>query len=38
VGFLDPLRLAGAQRLAGKVLIDISNPLDFAAGHGRSRR
>jgi hypothetical protein len=26
------LRLAGAQNLAGTVLLDISNPLDFSAG------
>ncbi|MDO9497352.1 MAG: NAD(P)-binding domain-containing protein [Nocardioides sp.] len=29
---LDVLALAGAVRLAGKVLVDISNPLDFSAG------
>jgi predicted dinucleotide-binding enzyme len=29
---LDVLSLAGAQNLAGKVLVDISNPLDFSAG------
>ncbi|MEV6208192.1 NAD(P)-binding domain-containing protein [Kitasatospora sp. NPDC051914] len=27
---LDALRLAGAERLAGKVLIDVSNPLVFS--------
>jgi predicted dinucleotide-binding enzyme len=26
------LRLAGAAALAGKVLVDVSNPLDFSAG------
>ncbi|MEM9863281.1 MAG: NAD(P)-binding domain-containing protein [Myxococcota bacterium] len=26
------LELAGAERLAGKVLIDVANPLDFSAG------
>ncbi len=29
---LDVLTLAGAPALAGKVLIDISNPLDFSKG------
>jgi predicted dinucleotide-binding enzyme len=29
---LDALRAAGADRLAGKVLIDIANPLDFSRG------
>jgi predicted dinucleotide-binding enzyme len=29
---LDALRMAGAQNLAGKILIDISNPLDFSKG------
>lgn len=29
---LEVLGLAGADNLAGKVLIDISNPLDFSAG------
>jgi predicted dinucleotide-binding enzyme len=29
---LDALRLAGAGNLAGKVLIDVSNPLDFSKG------
>jgi predicted dinucleotide-binding enzyme len=29
---LDALRLAGAEQLAGKVLIDVSNPLDFSQG------
>ncbi len=29
---LDVLRLAGAENLAGKVLLDIANPLDFSAG------
>ncbi len=29
---LDLLAAAGADHLAGKVLIDISNPLDFSAG------
>jgi predicted dinucleotide-binding enzyme len=29
---LDVLHLAGAENLAGKVLLDISNPLDFSAG------
>ncbi len=28
----EVLRLAGADNLAGKVLLDISNPLDFSAG------
>ncbi|MCU0454096.1 MAG: NAD(P)-binding domain-containing protein [Bacteroidetes bacterium] len=31
-GTLDALRAAGAASLAGKVLIDISNPLDFSKG------
>ncbi|MFC5175401.1 NADPH-dependent F420 reductase [Nocardioides taihuensis] len=29
---LDVLRLAGAANLAGKVLVDIANPLDFSNG------
>ena len=29
---LEVLSLAGADNLAGKVLVDLSNPLDFAAG------
>lgn len=29
---LDALRLCGAEQLAGKLVIDISNPLDFSAG------
>ncbi|MBK8192881.1 MAG: NAD(P)-binding domain-containing protein [Lewinellaceae bacterium] len=29
---LDALNAAGAERLAGKVLVDISNPLDFSKG------
>ena len=29
---LDVLGLAGAENLAGKVVVDISNPLDFSAG------
>jgi predicted dinucleotide-binding enzyme len=29
---LDALNLAGAEQLAGKVLIDVSNPLDFSHG------
>ena len=29
---VDALRLAGADRLAGKVLIDVSNELDFSHG------
>jgi len=31
-GSLDVLTSAGAGNLAGKVLIDIANPLDFSAG------
>ena len=31
-GSLDTLKLAGDQNLAGKVLLDISNPLDFSKG------
>src|SRR5690242_1046835 len=31
-GALPALELAGADHLAGKVLIDISNPLDFSKG------
>lgn len=31
-GTLDALRAAGAGNLAGKVLVDISNPLDFSKG------
>jgi predicted dinucleotide-binding enzyme len=29
---LDALRLAGEQNLRGKILIDVSNPLDFSRG------
>jgi len=29
---VDALRAAGAQNLQGKVLIDVSNPLDFSRG------
>lgn len=29
---LEALTLAGAANLAGKILVDISNPLDFSAG------
>ena len=29
---LDVLELAGADNLAGKVLVDVSNPLDFSHG------
>ena len=29
---LEVLTLAGADNLAGKVLVDLSNPLDFSAG------
>ena len=29
---LEALTLAGAKNLAGKILIDISNPLDFSKG------
>lgn len=29
---LEVLRQAGAQNLAGKILLDISNPLDFSRG------
>lgn len=31
-GSLDALRAAGAHNLRGKILIDISNPLDFSRG------
>jgi predicted dinucleotide-binding enzyme len=31
-GAIPALELAGADHLAGKVIIDISNPLDFSAG------
>jgi predicted dinucleotide-binding enzyme len=31
-GTLDALRAAGAAHLAGKVLIDVANPLDFSQG------
>jgi predicted dinucleotide-binding enzyme len=29
---IEALKLAGGQNLAGKILIDISNPLDFSNG------
>lgn len=32
VGSLDALNAAGAQALAGKILIDVANPLDFSKG------
>jgi predicted dinucleotide-binding enzyme len=31
-GSLDALKAAGAQNLDGKILLDISNPLDFSRG------
>lgn len=31
-GALEALKLAGEDNLAGKVLVDISNPLDFSRG------
>jgi predicted dinucleotide-binding enzyme len=31
-GSLDALRAAGASRMKGKVLVDVSNPLDFSKG------
>jgi 8-hydroxy-5-deazaflavin:NADPH oxidoreductase len=31
-GSLDALAQAGAENLAGKVLLDVSNPLDFSQG------
>lgn len=31
-GTLDALRMAGAENLKGKILVDISNPLDFSKG------
>jgi predicted dinucleotide-binding enzyme len=32
MGSLEALKLAGAANLKGKILIDISNPLDFSKG------
>ena len=32
IASLDALALAGADNLAGKVLIDVANPLDFSKG------
>ncbi len=32
VGTLDALKLAGENNLNGKIIIDISNPLDFSKG------
>jgi len=32
VGSLEALQLAGAQHLANKILVDVSNPLDFSNG------
>jgi predicted dinucleotide-binding enzyme len=29
---VDALRAAGAENLAGKVVVDVSNPLDFSQG------
>ncbi|HET7234182.1 MAG TPA: NADPH-dependent F420 reductase [Longimicrobium sp.] len=34
-GTENALRLAGAQNLAGKVVIDVTNPLDFSTGAPR---
>jgi predicted dinucleotide-binding enzyme len=31
-GSLEALRLAGSANLDGKILVDVSNPLDFSAG------
>jgi predicted dinucleotide-binding enzyme len=31
-GSVEALRAAGAERLAGKVLVDVANPLDFSSG------
>ncbi|EYD78303.1 NADP oxidoreductase, coenzyme F420-dependent [Rubellimicrobium mesophilum DSM 19309] len=31
-GSLEALRIAGTRNLAGKVLIDVANPLDFSKG------
>src|SRR5262245_12772778 len=31
-GSLDALRSAGTDNLAGKILVDIANPLDFSKG------
>jgi len=31
-GSIEALTLAGAAQLAGKVLVDVANPLDFSAG------
>ena len=31
-GSLDALAAAGAENLAGKLLVDVSNPLDFSGG------
>src|SRR5437868_416813 len=31
-GAMDALKAAGADNLKGKILIDISNPLDFSKG------
>jgi hypothetical protein len=31
-GTANALRLAGPERLAGKVLLDVTNPLDFSGG------
>ena len=31
-GSLDALQAAGAQKLTGKILVDVANPLDFSHG------
>jgi predicted dinucleotide-binding enzyme len=31
-GSLEALKLAGAQNLSGKIVIDVANPLDFSRG------
>ncbi len=32
IGSLEALRMAGSANLAGKILVDLSNPLDFSQG------
>lgn len=34
-GSLAALDLAGAERLADKILVDVANPLDFSRGSRR---
>src|SRR6185503_1545920 len=32
IGSMDALESAGEKRLAGKILVDVANPLDYSGG------